>query len=86
MPLSDTDPEIRAAQEAVWQRMTGSQRYALTRELSERARQFTLADLRAEHPEWTHRELMLELLRLAMDPEPLPPELQWPPTTRSQQS
>ena len=81
MSLSDTDPEILAAQRAIWQRMSGSEGYALARELSERVRQFTLAGLRNEHPEWSHRELMLELLRQAMIPEPLPVELQWPPTT-----
>ena len=73
MKFSDTDPTILAAQEAIWQRMSGGERPVLAREMSERARQFSLARLRAEHPSWSHRELMLELLRMAMDPEPLPP-------------
>lgn len=59
----------------ILRRMTGEQRLRIAMDLSDSLRAMSLARLRSEHPEWSHRQLMIELLRLALLPEPLPPGL-----------
>ena len=52
--------------------MTGEQRLKLALDLSLFARALARARIQKEHPEWSEKEIMLELFRLAFFPEPLP--------------
>ncbi len=49
--LDDTRPEAHAVQLALYRRMGGSQRVAMMFQMSEEAREITLAGLRRQHPE-----------------------------------
>ncbi|MET0397592.1 MAG: hypothetical protein ABW277_12255 [Longimicrobiaceae bacterium] len=55
--------------------MTGDERLRLAVEMSVAARELTLARLRAQHPDWSDRELKRELLRYAFGSAPLPEPL-----------
>jgi hypothetical protein len=72
MRPSDTNADVQAAQDASWRRMSPAQRLDLALEMSNDLRALTRARLRREHPEWTDRELQIELFRLAFLPGPLP--------------
>lgn len=72
MPISDTSPEIEALQLQVMRSMTGGQRVLLGLELSLLLRQFMKAGIRHDHPEWSERQVALEVLRLLFFPKPLP--------------
>lgn len=72
MPISDTNPKIEAMQLAAIRSMTGGQRMLLGVELSLLSREFMKAGIRREHPEWTERQVKLEVLRLLFFPKPLP--------------
>lgn len=52
--------------------MTGEQRLKAALDLSLLVREFAKAGIRKEHPEWSEKEVMIELFRLAFFPEPLP--------------
>jgi hypothetical protein len=73
--VSDTSPTAAAIQADIHRRMTGEQRLALAVEMSLAARELALTRLRLEHPDWSERELKLELLRYAFGSAPLPPPL-----------
>lgn len=73
MPISDTSPKVEAMQLEALRSMTGGQRVLLGMELSLLSREFMKAGIRREHPEWTEREVRLEVLRLLFFPQPLPP-------------
>jgi hypothetical protein len=73
--VSDTSPEVQAIQDEIHRRMSGEEKLKLAMEMSDMARNFSLARLRAEHPEWTDWELKRELLRYAFGSEPWPPPL-----------
>ena len=53
----DTSADAQAVQLAVYQRMIGGRRVALMLEMSEDAREITLAGLRRQHPDWSEGEL-----------------------------
>lgn len=72
MPISDTSPEIEAMQLEIRRRMTPEQRLQLAIEISETYRAFRKAGIRKQHPDWSERQVMIELFRLAFLPEPLP--------------
>ena len=72
MPISDTSPEIEAMQLEIRRRMTPEQRWKVTLEISETYRAFRKAGIRKQHPDWTERQVMIELFRLAFLPNPLP--------------
>lgn len=72
MPISDTSPEIQAMQDRIIMAMTGEQRLKLAVDMSLFARALAKARICREHPEWSEKEVMLELFRLAFFPEPLP--------------
>jgi hypothetical protein len=55
--------------------MTEEQRLLLALEMSLFARSLAKAGIRQEHPNWTHGQVALELLRLAFLPQPLPEKL-----------
>jgi hypothetical protein len=73
--MSDTSPDAQAIQDEIHRRMTGEERLKLAFEMSEMARNFALARLRREHPDWTEWELKRELLRYAFGAQPWPPIL-----------
>jgi hypothetical protein len=73
--VSDTSPEAAQIQASIHRRMTGEERLRLAVEMSVAARELTLARLRAQHPDWSDRELKRELLRYAFGSAPLPEPL-----------
>jgi acyl-ACP thioesterase len=72
MAISDTSPEVEAMQLEIRRKMTGAQRLRLALEMSQFARELKKAGIRQDHPDWTERQVMVELFRLAFFPEPLP--------------
>src|SRR6266516_1980758 len=50
--------------------MSGEQRFLMALEMSLFARELAKERIRAEHPEWTHSRVALELVRLALLPAP----------------
>jgi len=52
--------------------MTPEQRLRIAFEISDMSRAFRKAGIRRDHPEWSERQVMIELFRLAFLPEPLP--------------
>lgn len=62
-------------QASIYRKMSGAQRFAIACDMSETVREFAMARLRLQHPEWTDAELKLELLRYAFLPGPLPPPI-----------
>lgn len=65
----DTDDAARAAQVAVWRRMTGDQRVRLAIAMSEDARAISLAGIRSRHPEYSEAQARLALYRLCLGDE-----------------
>jgi hypothetical protein len=72
MLISDTSPEIEAMQIQIRRSMTPSQRLQIAVELSDLLREFRKAGIRKDHPDWSEREVMIELFRQAFSPQPLP--------------
>jgi hypothetical protein len=73
--MTDTTPEALAAQTEVYRKMTPVQRLEIAFEMSLAAREFALARLRIEHPDWTEKQLQREILRYAFLPGELPEAL-----------
>ena len=73
--MSDTTPEATAIQTQILRRLTGEQRLTTAFEMSLLTRELCLTRLRQQHPDWTERGLMRELLRYAFESTPLPPPL-----------
>lgn len=72
MAISDTSPEIEAMRLEILRRMTPAQRFMAGVEVSDLYREFRKAGIRLQHPDWTERQVMIELFRLAFLPDPLP--------------
>ena len=53
-------------------RMTPEQRLSVAVEISDVCRAFRKAGVKQEHPDWSERQVMIELFRRAFLPEPLP--------------
>lgn len=70
--MSDTSPAAQAVQDEIHRRMSGEEKLKLAMDMSDMARNFALARLRTEHPDWTDWELKRELLRYAFGAEPWP--------------
>ena len=76
MPRSrDTTPEAAAIQDDIIHRMSDEERLHLALDMSMFARELAASRIREENPEWTDREVILELLRHAFNFENLPPPL-----------
>lgn len=73
--MRDTPPDVAEMQAAIHRKMTPAQRLALAMEMSRMAREFALARIRMEHPEWSEAEQKKELLRIAFGSAPLPEPL-----------
>jgi hypothetical protein len=72
MAISDTSPEIEAMQRQIRRSMTSSQRLEIAIEISDLLREFRKAGIRRDHPDWSERQVMIELFRQAFLPQPLP--------------
>lgn len=73
--MSDTTPEAEAIQAAVHRKLSGAQRMTTALEMSLMMRDLSAARLKRDHPEWSDRELKLELLRYAFNGKALPKAL-----------
>ncbi|MDZ4701705.1 MAG: hypothetical protein SH809_18480 [Rhodothermales bacterium] len=62
--MTDSSPEAVTVQMEIFRRMPGAQKVRVAMELSERVRKLACARLRSTHPEWTERQVMLELIRI----------------------
>jgi hypothetical protein len=76
MAIIDTTPEIEAMQLEIRRRMSPGKRFRVALEISELCRELRKAGIRKQHPDWTERQVMIELFRLAFLPDPLPPWVQ----------
>jgi hypothetical protein len=72
MAISDTSPEIEAMQIKIIRSMTVEQRLLQALDFSLFSREFMKAGIRDRHPEWSEKQVMREVHRLAFFPEPLP--------------
>jgi hypothetical protein len=68
----DTSPEIDEMQIRIRRSMTPEQRLLVALDISHCCRELRKAGIRRDHPEWSERQIMIELFRLAFLPEPLP--------------
>lgn len=68
----DTTPEIEAMQIKIRRAMTAEERLLAALDISNFCRELRKAGIRRDHPEWSDRQVMIELFRLAFLPEPLP--------------
>ena len=75
MPINDTSPQAQAIQLQILRAMPGEQRLLMALDMSLFARELAKERIRQEHPEWAETRVTRELLRLALLPEPLPPQL-----------
>jgi hypothetical protein len=73
--VSDTSPDVSRIQLECYRRMTSSEKFQLAMRLSQLAREFATARIRRDHPSWSDREIKRELIRIALLPEPVPPDL-----------
>lgn len=60
----DTHPQAALVQQAIFRRMTASERLQMALEMSESIRNVALAGLRSRRPELNEQELKRELLRI----------------------
>jgi hypothetical protein len=72
MAVSDTSPKIEAMQLAIRRSMTPEQRLLVALDISHCCRELRKAGIRRNHPDWSDRQVMIELFRLAFLPKPLP--------------
>jgi len=63
---------MEAMQLEVWRRMTPEQRLLATLDISDLCRELRKAGIKRDHPDWSERQVMIELFRLAFLPNPLP--------------
>jgi hypothetical protein len=74
--MNENEREAKAMQREILRRMTGAQRLTIALEMTDLAREFTRAGIRARHPEWSERQVSRELLRIAFLPGRLSEGLQ----------
>jgi len=72
MAIGDTSSEIEAMQLEIRRRMSPEKRFLVALEMSELCRELRKSGIRQQHPDWTERQIMIELFRLAFLPDPLP--------------
>ena len=66
---------MQALQDKIHRAMTGEQRLLLALDMSLFARKLARERIRQDHPEWSERQLTMELFRLTFLPEHLPAQL-----------
>jgi len=52
--------------------LSDAQRLQIALDMSLFARELTKAGIRRDHPEWSEKQIMIEVFRLAFLPKPLP--------------
>lgn len=72
----DTTPEIHAMQIRIWRSMTPAQKLHMACEISDLAHALRKAGIRQDHPEWTERQVIHELIRQAFRPNRVPEGLE----------
>jgi len=60
---ADTPIDAMRKQFEILQNMTGEQRMEIAFELSDKARQELIADIKKQHPEFTNRQVINEVIR-----------------------
>jgi hypothetical protein len=73
--MSDTSPAAQAIQVEIHRRMTGEERLLLALEMSDFARELAAQRIRDDHPDWSPRLIIRELIRISLLPAPLPARL-----------
>jgi hypothetical protein len=73
--MNDTSPQARAIQFEILRAMPGERRLLMALEMSLFARELAKERIRSDHPEWAETRVARELLKLALFPAPLPPQL-----------
>ncbi|HEY6305835.1 MAG TPA: hypothetical protein VI488_05160 [Candidatus Angelobacter sp.] len=68
----DTSPEIAEMQIKIRRSMTPEQRLLVALDISHFCRELRKAGIKRDHPDWSERQVMIELFRLAFLPDPLP--------------
>jgi hypothetical protein len=63
-PVLDTSAAARGVQLAVNRQMSGEQRVELAMAISEEARQISRDGIATRHPDWSARQIHIELIRL----------------------
>lgn len=76
MRAYDTGPEIEAMQIQIRRSMSPGQRLRVACEISDLAHALRKAGIRRDHPEWTERQVIHELIRQAFRPNPVPEGLE----------
>jgi len=71
MPF-DTSPEAEAVQLRVLKSLSDEQRFLIAWNMSMFARELTKAGIWEQHPDWSERQVIREVLRRAFFPKPLP--------------
>jgi hypothetical protein len=71
-PPLDTTPEIEAMQIRILRSMTIEQHLEAALEISLLSRELMRAGVRRDHPDWSDKEIELEVHRLTFFPQPLP--------------
>jgi len=72
MAIGDTSSEAREMQLRIHRSMSEEHRILLALQMSLFAKDLARARIRSEHPEWSDKDVELELLRVAFLPHPLP--------------
>jgi hypothetical protein len=75
MPPLDTSPKIEEMQIEMRRAMTPAQCLETAIEISLLSRELCKAGIKRDHPEWTERQMMIELFCMACLPKPLPDSL-----------
>jgi hypothetical protein len=73
--ISDTTPAAQAVWLETQSKLTPGQLMIQALEMSAFAREMCKAGIRRNHPDWTEKQVLRELLRFAFLPKPLPPSL-----------
>ena len=73
--MKDTTVEAESVWYDILRSRTGSERVAIALELSQMVRDLQLSGLRARHPEWAERDVLVALMRQIYAPAELPPDL-----------
>jgi hypothetical protein len=58
----DTSPEAYRKQIEILRKMTGEQRLQITFEMSDKARQKLIDDIKKQHPEFTKQRIIIEII------------------------
>jgi len=73
--MSDTSAEAHAIQVEIHRKMTGEQLLLLAFDMSDFARELAAQRIRDDHPDWSARMVIRELIRISLLPAPLPARL-----------